>query len=107
CIHFINRWCAVWRYLLPYTTLFRAQGAQGDRRTDDLLAVMARQGERLDPVCPEVQGAFAHMVLPAGGDVAGVTGARTAGEDEHEDRKSTRLNSSHVSISYAVFCLKK
>src|SRR5699024_7194507 len=28
-------------------------------------------------------------------------------EDEHGDRKSTRLNSSHVSISYAVFCLKK
>src|SRR5437868_13160928 len=28
-------------------------------------------------------------------------------EREHEDRKSTRLNSSHVSISYAVFCLKK
>src|SRR5690606_41276040 len=27
--------------------------------------------------------------------------------DEHEDRKSTRLNSSHVKISYAVFCLKK
>src|SRR5207249_6666450 len=27
--------------------------------------------------------------------------------DEHRDRKSTRLNSSHVSISYAVFCLKK
>src|SRR5699024_1734595 len=27
--------------------------------------------------------------------------------DEHSDRKSTRLNSSHVSISYAVFCLKK
>src|SRR5690606_40671916 len=26
---------------------------------------------------------------------------------EHEDRKSTRLNSSHVKISYAVFCLKK
>src|SRR5699024_11631155 len=26
---------------------------------------------------------------------------------EHQDRKSTRLNSSHVSISYAVFCLKK
>src|SRR5699024_8197544 len=27
--------------------------------------------------------------------------------DKHKDRKSTRLNSSHVSISYAVFCLKK
>src|SRR5207249_5782599 len=29
------------------------------------------------------------------------------GHDQNEDRKSTRLNSSHVSISYAVFCLKK
>src|SRR5256885_4882076 len=29
------------------------------------------------------------------------------GELEHEDRKSTRLNSSHLVISYAVFCLKK
>src|SRR5690554_7421428 len=29
------------------------------------------------------------------------------GRDEHLDRKSTRLNSSHVRISYAVFCLKK
>src|SRR5438067_3367921 len=31
----------------------------------------------------------------------------TVSEPEVEDRKSTRLNSSHVSISYAVFCLKK
>src|SRR5699024_6907759 len=30
-----------------------------------------------------------------------------AAEDDFQDRKSTRLNSSHVSISYAVFCLKK
>src|SRR5438067_11184531 len=30
-----------------------------------------------------------------------------AARAQHEDRKSTRLNSSHVSISYAVFCLKK
>src|SRR5437870_792285 len=32
---------------------------------------------------------------------------RSAFPSEHEDRKSTRLNSSHVAISYAVFCLKK
>src|SRR5690554_7498074 len=32
---------------------------------------------------------------------------RTTPEKKHEDRKSTRLNSSHVRISYAVFCLKK
>src|SRR3712207_7537615 len=31
----------------------------------------------------------------------------TAGADVHRDRKSTRLNSSHANISYAVFCLKK
>ena len=30
-----------------------------------------------------------------------------AAEDEEKDRKSTRLNSSHANISYAVFCLKK
>src|SRR5699024_11444115 len=34
-------------------------------------------------------------------------GERTLAVDQHLDRKSTRLNSSHVSISYAVFCLKK
>src|SRR5690242_21454607 len=32
---------------------------------------------------------------------------RAVGAAGHEDRKSTRLNSSHMSISYAVFCLKK
>src|SRR3989337_4048438 len=32
---------------------------------------------------------------------------RDAGDRQHQDRKSTRLNSSHRSISYAVFCLKK
>src|SRR5690625_5988824 len=32
---------------------------------------------------------------------------RTDGVEDHLDRKSTRLNSSHVAISYAVFCLKK
>src|SRR5437868_12167031 len=34
-------------------------------------------------------------------------GDHHADHDLHQDRKSTRLNSSHVSISYAVFCLKK
>src|SRR5690606_39761170 len=39
---------------------------------------------------------------PAGGEVVGELGV-----EEVVDRKSTRLNSSHVKISYAVFCLKK
>src|SRR3712207_7304687 len=33
--------------------------------------------------------------------------SRLAAEGQHQDRKSTRLNSSHANISYAVFCLKK
>src|SRR6266498_1434872 len=37
----------------------------------------------------------------------GIDGAITGGSRGREDRKSTRLNSSHVRISYAVFCLKK
>src|SRR5207249_11653312 len=41
----------------------------------------------------------------AGQDQRPGTGA--AGQRQRQDRKSTRLNSSHVSISYAVFCLKK
>src|SRR5437868_12947069 len=43
-------------------------------------------------------------------DVEAVSGVRREGgeiDGDLQDRKSTRLNSSHVSISYAVFCLKK
>src|SRR5690625_6923447 len=46
------------------------------------------------------------------GEAIGTIGGRLAGDNidritERQDRKSTRLNSSHVAISYAVFCLKK
>src|SRR3989442_3007612 len=40
-------------------------------------------------------------------DLAAENASLDRGPDRHEDRKSTRLNSSHVRISYAVFCLKK
>src|SRR5690606_41640460 len=73
--------------LFPYTTLFRSQPMRGvpDRRLDlEVRAVVPRGHERPGRV---------QSVLPR---------QRRAG-----DRKSTRLNSSHVKISYAVFCLKK
>src|SRR3712207_7606790 len=82
--------------LFPYTTLFRSQ----------LLALLAPGGFDLFGVAAAVFG---------GGDVASEFG-RHIGElldkvrDEGvriQDRKSTRLNSSHANISYAVFCLKK
>src|SRR5690349_23738288 len=66
--------------LFPYTTLFRSEDA------DDNEPQHLRPGA--DP-------------LPRPGVQVVVHGA------EDEDRKSTRLNSSHVEISYAVFCLKK
>src|SRR2546427_7374109 len=66
--------------LFPYTTLFRSlpSSAVNDR-------------------------------LPVGSKTRGVDNATTESERviDREDRKSTRLNSSHSQISYAVFCLKK
>src|SRR5437868_8438915 len=44
--------------------------------------------------------------LPSARPRCPAAGGRS-GDRDHPDRKSTRLNSSHVSISYAVFCLKK
>src|SRR3712207_6941664 len=81
--------------LFPYTTLFRSQAVHRGRadrrertgRLDDL-------GHRRQP---------AH---PAGGH-AGLRDRHTAVGLPLQDRKSTRLNSSHANISYAVFCLKK
>src|SRR2546426_8330002 len=79
--------------LFPYTTLFRSNG--------DGVAVGIERGAR---------GAGHYDETPNGGcDVgarAGVGSVATRGADR-QDRKSTRLNSSHLVISYAVFCLKK
>src|SRR3712207_8497196 len=81
--------------LFPYTTLFRSDAPV---RGDDL-----REGRQ--------------ACTPPGGNEDPVAGdgsfqPRHAGDDRdalrvRRDRKSTRLNSSHANISYAVFCLKK
>src|SRR3712207_7411040 len=78
--------------LFPYTTLFRS--GQGARR---LVAERRRQddGERL----------LVAREGPADGVDAGDLGRGP--RVPRGDRKSTRLNSSHANISYAVFCLKK
>src|SRR3712207_8408371 len=69
--------------LFPYTTLFRSLG-HGRRGAD-----------RLHPP-PSDRLAPSRRIL-----------ARSSRMDLARDRKSTRLNSSHANISYAVFCLKK
>src|SRR3712207_6932517 len=75
--------------LFPYTTLFRsARRFRVDVLGDGLIVLRAR-----DEV--EVQHALQDVLL------AHLRALRI------QDRKSTRLNSSHANISYAVFCLKK
>src|SRR5690349_22777522 len=73
--------------LFPYTTLFRS------------VQNLALAGPDAGEMRHAVQGVFG---LQARHHVVSAL-ARTA----EQDRKSTRLNSSHVEISYAVFCLKK
>src|SRR5437868_10332016 len=71
--------------LFPYTTLFRSSGFNGPQADAE------------------------HRPQHAAGGGVGSDQARRPGSEPavFPDRKSTRLNSSHVSISYAVFCLKK
>src|SRR5207249_6778168 len=93
--------------LFPYTTLFRSEVAQ------NLFGVSVSgvgdfNGDGFDDV---IVGAWDN----GGGGVRsgraytffGPLKGTIAAADADLDRKSTRLNSSHVSISYAVFCLKK
>src|SRR3712207_8665521 len=90
--------------LFPYTTLFRSharaagEGAEEGRADDECHEERDEQDRRL--------AGFAGMPAAAGGASA-VRGVRRACARRDRDRKSTRLNSSHANISYAVFCLKK
>src|SRR4051794_41503586 len=87
--------------LFPYTTLFRS-GAAGGRGAAG--AAAGRPGQR--PVRGAGEGD--RGAGPAGRvGRAGAAGGERDGAGGEADRKSTRLNSSHPSISYAVFCLKK
>src|SRR3712207_6983742 len=73
--------------LFPYTTLFRSAAEP-----------VERQGAAHDVA----------QLVGDGGALGGVEGAVVDAEQRRgADRKSTRLNSSHANISYAVFCLKK
>src|SRR5690606_41408050 len=91
--------------LFPSTTLFRSSRSGGRGAG---LQVLGRDGEGAGAVDPArgVRGAGGRAGRAArGGAAPGGEPRRTA--SGRPDRKSTRLNSSHVKISYAVFCLKK
>src|SRR5690242_20838654 len=84
--------------LFPYTTLFRSREAAEDLVQEATLAAFVSLGRLRDPA--RFRGWFY-------GTVVNVTRAWRRRQVGRPDRKSTRLNSSHMSISYAVFCLKK
>src|SRR3712207_7346554 len=90
--------------LFPYTTLFRSLVRRG-RLAEDT-AVHRHLGEQADRSV-EGAGRRGHRPRAPYGSADPDQAVRVAADDEHEDRKSTRLNSSHANISYAVFCLKK
>src|SRR3712207_7074883 len=87
--------------LFPYTTLFRS-----DRQEQDAQGVV--------PDADEPAGVAHPHGLQVGVGAGARAGVGVLRADDRlgppqapEDRKSTRLNSSHANISYAVFCLKK
>src|SRR3712207_8371280 len=86
--------------LFPYTTLFRSESVFYAKNVRTTVTLGHARGVIL--LAGELAGLTVHEFPPAEikKAVAG-TGAAT------KDRKSTRLNSSHANISYAVFCLKK
>src|SRR5690554_7450714 len=81
--------------LFPYTTLFRSQV-----RLRIKLPGLGEEGDGLFRVEERLAAGQGHVVQLQARLVDRL-------QLRHPDRKSTRLNSSHVRISYAVFCLKK
>src|SRR5207244_13337932 len=84
--------------LFPYTTLFRSAQVAGQVGAGELAGVM--EGLQIAAAIADDQAdAIGHVEARRPGFARGAAGV--------QDRKSTRLNSSHQIISYAVFCLKK
>src|SRR5207249_10910916 len=91
--------------LFPYTTLFRSYHDRWRKVRSTLggwnapPSLRRRRPARRRQRPGTATGPSAGLHLPGSDDPGALAATR--------DRKSTRLNSSHVSISYAVFCLKK
>src|SRR3712207_8728011 len=82
--------------LFPYTTLFRSRMSAAQEEVTEL----ARLRRRVIQELHETGLSYAQIA-----EKVGLTRGRI--HQIRQDRKSTRLNSSHANISYAVFCLKK
>src|SRR3712207_7157824 len=88
--------------LFPYTTLFRSGVTDPEAKRkiigEEFIRTFEEEARGIDDATFLVQGTLYSDVIESG--------TRDAAKIKR-DRKSTRLNSSHANISYAVFCLKK
>src|SRR3712207_7979132 len=84
--------------LFPYTTLFRSPRSRLPEVLANTYRIGARYGLRVANVFHAGDGNLHPLVC---------FDSRDEDQVKRVDRKSTRLNSSHANISYAVFCLKK
>src|SRR5205807_7916427 len=93
--------------LFPYTTLFRSfdqavawstDGIVGPRRFLERVWRMQEKVVPKAPYDPALESLINETIKKVSDDIESM---------QFKDRKSTRLNSSHLVISYAVFCLKK
>src|SRR3712207_8283584 len=84
--------------LFPYTTLFRSH-ARPARFRLKLVTQLRNENTQRGNVALVARSPDFAQDLALGQDAIRI--------DDQQDRKSTRLNSSHANISYAVFCLKK
>src|SRR5258707_9245137 len=89
--------------LFPYTTLFRSIVDPGFTASVE----EALKRHDLPPACLVIEMSEAAMTANAELTDPALRRHRVLGVGRHRDRKSTRLNSSHANISYAVFCFKK
>src|SRR5690242_21398247 len=92
--------------LFPYTTLFRSRNSTAHHSQHKVIREWDKhQTQGVNGGRQKMKGAGTH---DAGRNITADTIHDSDGSRRRKaDRKSTRLNSSHMSISYAVFCLKK
>src|SRR3989449_7322347 len=97
--------------LFPYTTLFRSAHGEAHTARVDALAPEDGHGRPVNAFAPLEErlkvGAGRQPLVSREASRQTVSRLRPLARRRFKDRKSTRLNSSHGYISYAVFCLKK
>src|SRR5690606_41997616 len=87
----------------PYATLFRSRAVIGDADAPSPAAI--RRNVDMRRAC--IDGVLDELLHNAGRPLDDLAGGNPVDNGFWQDRKSTRLNSSHVKISYDVFCLQK